>query len=1146
MTEMKSATGLVRETDIVQEMQGAYLDYAMSVIVSRALPDVRDGLKPVHRRILYAMSHDLGLDHTKPHKKSARIVGEVLGKYHPHGDTAVYDAMVRMAQEFSLRYPLIDGQGNFGSIDGDGAAAMRYTEARLAEISQLMLNDLDKDTVEWHDNFDSSLREPDILPATLPNLLINGASGIAVGMATNIPPHNLGEVVDALVFMLDNYEQVDEITVDHLLEFIKGPDFPTGGIVYRYRDEKAGENVDVIAQGYSVGRSRLIVQAKAHFEEMSRGRSRIVITELPYQTNKVALMERIAALVRDGKIEGITDLRDESDRTGMRVVIELTRNADPKSILADLFKFTPLQQTFGMQMLALVDGEPRTLSLKRMLHLFIQHRQEIIRRRSEFDLARAKQREHILEGLLKALDILDEVIDTIRRSQNAESARNNLVRKFGFSEIQAQAILDMQLRRLAALERRRLQDEYKEVQKQIAYLEDLLAHPVKILGVIKDDLLALKEKYGDARRTQIVDRTKGTLTSTDLLPDQECWVTVGANGDLARYDVVKPTSATLRKVGKGSEIALLTANTRDYLYLFAQDGRCRRLAIHEIPASGKNLSEMTDLNRRDEVTAVLALPRIAPTDAAQGYLFLVTEQGMVKRITLADFLAVGTGDPTVMNVDAKDRLRWVLLTQGEQEVILVSAQGQSIRFGEEDVRSMGLAAGGVGGMKLKKGDKVVHAAIVDPAGELITMTSQGYAKRTPLDQYSGQGRNGSGIVTHKISSRTGPIAAALLIAGEAPPEDVIVLARRGAPDTVSLQEIPSLGRSVQGKQVITLTSNNEVTALRAVKPPHQLNLETPPPVVTLPPSPGPTNGSNGHNGSGGLGGPQRNGSGGSSGASSNGHVTNGRDTPSAAKRGGPAQEPQASHRKPRAAKTSTSAVTSTATATATRRKSQAAAQATAKTEPAPDDTAPSRKRTTTKRATTQAAEANHAAQEPSTGQDKAETAPKRTRRSSRGQAEPAEAAAQEKTPKKRAVKKETAKAETEKKGTVKEEAVTQKAAKKAAPSRHRGPRQVEAQATQPDTEAKPTRRKRSATQESAAKSVKPSAKAKEDAEAKSDGKQAAAKQKAQPKKGAKAQEQAQQPSLLPDESAQPSPRTTARRKQKIAAVTSVKQPKRKG
>jgi DNA gyrase subunit A len=817
-------TGLVRPADIVHAMQGAYLDYAMSVIVARALPDVRDGLKPVHRRILYAMYHDLGLDHTKPHKKSARIVGEVLGKYHPHGDSAVYDAMVRMAQTFSLRYPLVDGQGNFGSVDGDNAAAMRYTEARLSEISQLVLGDLEKDTVDWHDNFDNSLREPDILPSALPNLLINGSSGIAVGMATNIPPHNLGEIVDALVYLIDHYDDIEAITVEQLLQFVKGPDFPTGGILYRYRDEKGDDNVDAIAQSYSVGRARLVMQAKAHFEEMSRGRSRIVITELPYQTNKVSLLERIASLVRDGKIEGITDLRDESDRTGMRVTIELTRNVEPKVILAELFKQTPLQQTFGLQMLALVDGEPRTLSLKRMLQLFVQHRQEIIRRRSEYDLARARDRAHILEGLLRALDILDEVIETIRRSQNADTARKNLVNNFKFTEIQAQAILDMQLRRLAALERRKLQDEHKELLKQIAYLEDLLAHPAKILVVIKNDLLEIKEKYGDARRTQIVDRTKGTLTTTDLLPDQEVWVMVGTNGDLRRQDTAKLSASGLRQAGKGSEVALLTANTRDYLYLFAKDGRCRRVSIHEIPQSGevKNLAEMTDFSRRDTITTALTLPRSGNTE---GYLFMATEQGMVKRVGMADFIAASASpELSVINVEEKDKLGWVLATTGDQEIMLVSNDGQSIRFAEEDVRSMGLAAGGIGGMKLKKGASVIYAATVDPQGELLTITAQGYAKRTSLSEYSSQGRNGGGIVTHKITPRTGAITAALLI-GAAPPEEVIILPRKGGVKSVPLAEIPTMGRGVQGKQIGELGDGNAVVTVRALWSSHEIALE---------------------------------------------------------------------------------------------------------------------------------------------------------------------------------------------------------------------------------------------------------------------------------------------------------------------------------
>ncbi len=805
--------GAVRVADITQEMQTAYLDYAMSVIVARALPDVRDGLKPVHRRILYAMWHDLSLTHDKPHKKSARIVGEVLGKYHPHGDAAVYDAMVRMAQPFSLRYPLIDGQGNFGSIDGDNAAAMRYTEARLARIADLMLEDLEKETVDWHDNFDNTLREPDILPAALPNLLINGSSGIAVGMATNIPPHNLGEVVDALAYMIDHYDQVDAITTEALMRFIKGPDFPTGGILYRYREESKGEEeADAIAQGYSVGKSRLILQAKAHFEEISRGRTRIVVTELPYQTNKTALLERIADLVRDGKIEGVGDLRDESDRTGMRIVIELTRGADPKAVLADLFKYTPLQQTFGMQLLALVDGQPRLLSLKRMLQLFIQHRQEIIRRRSEFELKRAKERAHIVEGLLRALDILDEVIQTIRRSQTVETARNNLMHNFKFTELQAQAILDMQLRRLAALERKKLQEEYKELKQRIAYLEDLLAHPHKVLGVIKEELLAIKQEFGDARRTQIVDRTRGALTTTDLLPDQRVWVSLGKNGDLRRQAVSKPGASIVRQIGKDSQVALLSASTRDYLYVFSKDGRCSRIGVHEIPEEGgKKVSDLTGFTGRDAIIAALALPRERNGDEAD-YLFLVTEQGMVKRVRTEDVQSNTGGEFTVMNVDDGDRLLWALRTQGGQEVILVSAQGQSIRFSEEEVRSMGLPAGGVGGMKLKPKDRIVYAGVVDPAGELLTVTRAGFAKRSPLADYSAQGRNGGGIVAHKVTDKTGEVAAALVLPPQSEGDWLVFVTARGVAKPMLTVEVPAMGRSVQGKAVVELSSQDAIAA----------------------------------------------------------------------------------------------------------------------------------------------------------------------------------------------------------------------------------------------------------------------------------------------------------------------------------------------
>ncbi|MBI3961026.1 MAG: DNA gyrase subunit A [Chloroflexi bacterium] len=814
MTLHTQSIGNVREVDITGEMQVAYLDYAMSVIVARALPDVRDGLKPVHRRILYAM-HDLGLSPDKPYKKSARIVGEVLGKYHPHSDTAVYDAMVRLAQDFSLRYPLVDGQGNFGSIDGDNAAAMRYTEARLARVSDLVLADLEKDTIDWTENFDNTLREPSVLPSALPNLLVNGSSGIAVGMATSIPPHNLTEIINATVYVIDNYPRVDDISVEELMRFVNGPDFPTGGIIYRYRaGSKGEENIDAIAQGYATGRARLIVQAKAHFEEMSRSRSRIVVTELPYQTNKTNLLERIATLVRDGKLEGITDLRDESDRTGMRIVIELTRTVEAKDVLADLFKYTPMQQTFGVSMLALVNGEPRTLSLKRMLQLFIEHRREIVRRRSEHDLAKALSRAHIVEGLLRALDILDEVIDTIRRSQRVETARNNLMHNFKFSEVQAQAILDMPLKRLAALERKRLQEEYDELQKLIAYLQDLLAHPEKILGVIRQEMLDIREKHGDRRRSQIVERTKGTLTTTDLLPDQKVWISVGVNGEIRRQAFAGINSSSLRQTGANAATALLTANTRDQLYIFATDGRCRRVGIHEIPQDeAKHAADLTDLTRRDGVAAVLALPRLTSHEAT-GYLFLVTVGGSVKRISLADFVAAAATDPDVIRVEGKDKLGWVFQTAGEGEVIFVTARGQSIRFREEDVRSTGLAAGGVGGMKVKKGDQIVAAGAVDPNGELVTVTAKGYVKRTALSEYSLQGRNGGGIVAHKLTARTGFVVSAAVLTAES--EYVTFVTGKGVARPTVVADIPASGRSTQGQQTAAPAAGDQIAGVQVV------------------------------------------------------------------------------------------------------------------------------------------------------------------------------------------------------------------------------------------------------------------------------------------------------------------------------------------
>ncbi len=806
--------GIIRKINIDTEMQASYLDYAMSVIVARALPDVRDGLKPVHRRILYAM-HDLGLSPDKPYKKSARIVGEVLGKYHPHGDSAVYEAMVRMAQDFSLRYPLVDGQGNFGSIDGDNAAAMRYTEARLAKIAIEMLADIEKDTVDWTDNFDGTLKEPLVLPAALPNLLVNGASGIAVGMSTNIPPHNLGEVCDALCYLIDHYDHHDDVTVEDLMQFIPGPDFPTGGVAFRYAQAGNGEEEreDVIAKAYASGRGSIVMQAKAHIEDMSRNRSRIVVTELPYQTNKTNLIERIAELARDGRLEGLTDLRDESDRTGMRICIEMTRTVEPRKVLADLFKLTPLQQTFGVSLLALVDGEPRLLSLKRMLVHFLEHRQDVIARRSKYELEKAKQRAHIVEGLLRALDALDEIIALIRKSRTVDDARQGLIKQFNFTEIQAQAILDMQLRRLAALERRKLQDEYRELVALIRELEALLKSPKKVLGLIRQNLLDLKARYGDARRTQIADRERGTLTAHDLLPDEEVWVTVSPEGVLTR---------TRRGVeGQGSRgpaehlrtpvATLVSANTRDDLYLFSAKGQVTRIGIHQISETGSHYADLSGFSRRDRVAALVPLPKPGP-DEATGFLLLATQQGQVKRITLADLIDQAQADPQVIGLAEGDELVWAGLSAGGGEFVLVTAQGQAIRFAEDGVRAMGLPAGGVGGVKLARKDRVVAAAAVpaasvpaDPAfngpAHLAIVTADGFVKRVALAEFPVQGRNGQGVVAAKLTPKSGAMTGAALMG----PEDAVVCGLNGGGNRVlGPHDLPEMGRAATGKQVAGL------------------------------------------------------------------------------------------------------------------------------------------------------------------------------------------------------------------------------------------------------------------------------------------------------------------------------------------------------
>ncbi|OQA46547.1 MAG: DNA gyrase subunit A [Chloroflexi bacterium ADurb.Bin325] len=804
--------GIIRPVNIDAEMQASYLDYAMSVIVARALPDARDGLKPVHRRILWAM-YDLGLLPDKPYKKSARIVGEVLGKYHPHGDAAVYEAMVRMAQNFSLRYPLVDGQGNFGSIDGDNAAAMRYTEARLAPIALEMLADIEKDTVDWSDNFDGSLKEPSVLPAALPNLLVNGSSGIAVGMSTNIPPHNLGEVCDALCYLIENYQRHEDVTVEDLMRFIPGPDFPTGGVVYRYSHLGAGEDADredAIAKAYAGGKGSIVMQAKAHIEEMSRSKARIVVTELPYQTNKSSLIERIAELVRDGRIEGVTDLRDESDRTGMRIIIELTRTVDPNHVLGQLFKLTPLQQTFGVSLLALVDGEPRLLSLKRALLHFIEHRQNVIVRRARYDLARAKERAHIVEGLLRALDMLDAVIALIRGSRTAEMAREGLVKQLGFTSIQAQAILDMQLRRLAALERRKLETEHKELLALIKELEELLKSPKKVLDVIRQDLKALKNKYGDARRTQIADRAKGVLTTIDLLPQEELWLTLNTDGVLARSRGEKPAFPLLpvQFAVKG--------DTKTDLYLLTARGQAGRVQAHQIPETGGgHFTNLTGLPRGSKIAALLALPK-PDGEPLSSYIVLATEQGKVKRINAADLAASIGANPQVIGLDEGDRLVWAGVSQGDGEVLLFTARGQAIRFGEEDVRAMGLPAGGIGGIRLAADDRVIAGATVAgdaAAAQVALVLGAGYAKRVPLADFPAQGRNGKGISTAKLSSRSGDVVYGAL----AGPEDRLVCVQaEQAAVGCPVAGLAQMGRASSGKALAGLVAGLSVTRVYAL------------------------------------------------------------------------------------------------------------------------------------------------------------------------------------------------------------------------------------------------------------------------------------------------------------------------------------------
>jgi DNA gyrase subunit A len=804
--------GEIQAVNIEQQMREAYLDYAMSVIVSRALPDARDGLKPVHRRILYAM-HDMGLRPATAHKKSARIVGEVLGKYHPHGDSAVYEAMARLAQDFSMRYMLIDGQGNFGSIDGDSPAAMRYTEARMAELGGALLTDIDKDTVDFVDNFDGSLTEPSVLPATLPNMLINGSSGIAVGMSTNIPPHNLGEVVDALVYMLSHWKRVDEITVEEIMQFIKGPDFPTGGILYTHTET---DDENPVAQAYATGRGKVVLRAKVHIEDMGRGKSRIIVSELPYQSSKTTIIERIASLVSRGKLEGLADLRDESDRQNqVRLVVELQRGADATAIMADLFKYTPLQETFGIIMLALVDGQPRMLSLKQCLKVYLEHRVEIVHRRSEYDLARARERAHILEGLLKALDNLEEVIAIIRRSRNADSARNNLMKEIKVSEAQAQAILDMQLRRLAALERKKIEEEHAEKQATITYLLGLLEDPRQIRIVIAEELAQIKLKYADPRRTTIASGLASSLSLSDfLMPEEPTWVVMAADGRIGRtYNSAAPVINEKTKIAPR---LLMESNTAQVLYLFSSRGECATIPVQQLPqisevGDGANFYELAPFGANTEIVAGICIPAMD-----EGYLFMATAQEQVKRLRIEDLPGISAKPFVVMNVDEKDKLIAAFITDEGTEVMLTTAAGLSIRFNTDDVRPTGLPAGGMRGIKLQdEHDRVVAALIPDDSAYIWTISNDGVAKISQVDEYPLQGRAGQGVITMRLPKDSKYLAAA---AQGKLDEQIIVIGNRGTFQTIKIGSAPVIKRGRNGGNFVVTLLGEEVASVVRYQP----------------------------------------------------------------------------------------------------------------------------------------------------------------------------------------------------------------------------------------------------------------------------------------------------------------------------------------
>ena len=807
--DLENTTGKILPVYIEDEMQKSYIDYAMSVIIQRALPDVRDGLKPVHRRILYAM-HEAGMASNKPYKKSARIVGEVLGKYHPHGDSSVYEAIVRLAQDFSTRYLMVDGHGNFGSVDGDGAAAMRYTEVRMAKIAEMMLEDIEKETVDFGPNYDESLKEPSVLPSKVPALLINGSAGIAVGMATNIPPHNLSEVVNGLVMLIDN----PDAEIPQLMTAIKGPDFPTGAAIL---------GTDGIRSAYNTGRGVVKIRAKAEIEPMQKGKHRIVVSEIPYQVNKARLIENIAQLVKDGVVEGITDLRDESDRRGMRIVIELKSDVVPDVILNQLYKHTQLQSSFGIIMLALVKGQPRILNLKQILEYYLEHQKEVITRRTRFELGKAQDRAHILEGLKIALDNLDEVIQTIRNSATADIAKTSLMEKFNLSQRQAQAILDMRLQRLTGLERKKIDDEYIDVMEQIDWLESVLADESKVMNIIKEDLLLMQKKFGDARRTEISTDTSD-MDIEDLIAEEDIVVTISHQGYIKRQTLDNFRSQKRGGVGKTGGSGKKADDCAEHLFLstthhnilfFTNKGKVYRQKGYEIPEAGRTakgtaIINLLPIEQGEKITAVIPVKEFKDDH----FMFMATNKGTVKKTNLVDFDSARKTGLIAINLDANEDLIGVEMTDGNSEIVIATRNGIAIRFDEQDVRPMGRTAHGVRGITLNYGDEVVAMdSVANEDYEVLTATELGMGKRTAVSEYRKQTRGGKGVINMKITEKTGTVVGMRVIN---PEQEIMMITAGGIIIRIDVDQISQYSRNTQGVKLMTLNDDDKVVSLAAI------------------------------------------------------------------------------------------------------------------------------------------------------------------------------------------------------------------------------------------------------------------------------------------------------------------------------------------